>query len=146
MRFWDSSAIVPLLLEQAASPACRSLLRADSRQVVWMFTRTEVVSALQREHRSGGIDDDALRGATRRLDRLAARWTEVDVPLLVRDVAERLLIAHALRAADALQLGAALVAIDQRARGRSFVVLDDALGAAAAREGFEVLRPGRPAA
>lgn len=45
---------------------------------------------------------------------------------------------HPLRAADALQLAAALVLSDFEPRTLPFVTLDDRLASAARREGFEV--------
>jgi hypothetical protein len=59
----------------------------------------------------------------------------------VRERAERLLRVHPLRAADALQLAAALLVFGDKPRGRSFVTLDDALLQAARREGFDAIRP-----
>jgi hypothetical protein len=55
--------------------------------------------------------------------------------------AKRLLAVHPLRATDALQLAAALVAADEQPATRPFVTLDHALVEIARREGFEVL-PG----
>jgi len=141
MRFWDSSAIVPLAAEESVSRGCRALLRANPRQVVWYFTRSEAVSALFRRHRQGALDDQELRAAERRLERLSGRWTEVDGVGAVRELAERLLRFHPLTAADTLQLAAALVAVDGRPRGQVFVSLDEALLAAAQREGFDPVRP-----
>jgi hypothetical protein len=46
MRFWDTSAIVPLLMEQRASRACRSLRRANPAVAVWLLTRVEVTWAV----------------------------------------------------------------------------------------------------
>lgn len=53
--------------------------------------------------------------------------------------ARRLLEAHPLRAADALQLAAALVGVFDRPEGFEFVAFDDILASAAEREGFSVL-------
>jgi hypothetical protein len=53
--------------------------------------------------------------------------------------ARRLLAAHPLRAADALQLAAALVACDERSDMLAFVTLDDRLAKAARRGGFVVV-------
>jgi hypothetical protein len=55
--------------------------------------------------------------------------------------AHRLLEAHPLRAADALQLAAALIGVFDRPAGFDFVTFDGILGAAAEREGFSVLGP-----
>jgi hypothetical protein len=58
------------------------------------------------------------------------------VLLLVRDATERVLSVHPLRAADTLQLGAALLACEHHPGRRPFVVLDDGLALAAEREGI----------
>ena len=141
MRFWDSSALVSLVLEEPRSRRCRELLRADSAVVVWAFTRVEVVAAVRRRRRERAITDREASEATDRLDRAAARWTEVVELSPVRDRAERLLAVHPLRAADALQLGAALYATRERPRRRAFVTSDDLLAEAAADEGFDVIVP-----
>lgn len=138
MKFWDSSGIVPLIVEETASPACRRLLRVDATQAVWYFTRTEVASALQRRHREGLLDRDEVRIASSRLERFASRWIEIVGFEAVRAEAERVLRIHALRAADSLQLAAALVWTDGRPKGRGFVAFDADLLAAAEREGFAI--------
>jgi len=58
---------------------------------------------------------------------------------LVRSHALRLLHTYSLRAADALQLGAALVACDEKPEALPFVCIDDRLRNAARKEGFRVL-------
>jgi len=57
----------------------------------------------------------------------------------VRSEAERVVETHPLRAADALQLGAALVAADGEPETLELVTLDRRLAEAAVREGFPVL-------
>ena len=146
MRFWDSSALVPLVVEEPTSLACRRVLRADSAIVVWALARVEVHSALRRLRRMRVLEVPSLRRAQLRLDRLSRRWDEVVALEATRDEAERLLDAHGnlnLRAADAVQLGAALVSCEGRPRRRAFVTLDDTLGRAAQAEGFDVITPGR---
>ena len=73
--------------------------------------------------------------------RALKRWTEVDSLPPVRERADRILAIHPLRAADALQLAAALVLTDERPRAFSFVTTDKRLGDAASAEGFEVAVP-----
>jgi uncharacterized protein len=142
MRFWDTSALVPLILEEPASRACRRELRAEPGMVVWTLTRVEIVSAVQRRVREASLTAAEAATALRRLEERAARWTEVESLAAVRLRAERLLALHALRAADALQLGAALTYCAELPRGRVFLTRDGELGAAAAREGFTVVEPG----
>jgi hypothetical protein len=140
MRFWDSSAIVPLIVEEASSPVCRSLLRADRSIAVWALSRIEVLSAVWREVRTGGMDRTAAMQAGKRLDSLSAAWTEVDGLSVVRGRAERIVAVHPLRAADALQLAAALVLSRERPRW-PFVTSDLQLASVAELEGFDVIVP-----
>jgi predicted nucleic acid-binding protein len=67
------------------------------------------------------------------------RWSEVTAADLVRHHAERLVQAHPLRAADALQLAAALVACEDDPAALEFATLDRTQAEAADREGFRVL-------
>lgn len=77
MRFWDSSALVPLVVEEPTSLACRRVLRADPAIVVWALARAEVHSALWRLRRLRLLEGRSLRRAQLRLDRLSRRWDEV---------------------------------------------------------------------
>lgn len=141
VRFWDSSALVPLILEEESSAACRRLLRRRADIAVWALARTEIHSAVWRRIRAGDLVDDDIAKAISRLQGLAGAWTEILDVDLVRDRAERLLGVHSLRAADALQLGAALVLVGDRSRNRDFISLDQDLARAASAEGFTVLSP-----
>ena len=141
MRYWDTSALVPLVLEETSSEECRALLGDDCNVAVWALTRTEMVSAVRRKQRRGETDRLAAAEALRRVRRLEEGWTEIASLEPVRDRADRLLGVHALRAADALQLAATLVLCQERPAGWSFVTLDERLAAAAAAEGFEVRSP-----
>lgn len=139
MRFWDSSALVPLFLEEQKSPVTRSLLRVDPAIVAWRLAGTEVVSALWRRRRAGEIDEPARIAAEAGLSSLERVWTTVEDAAHVDRRARRLLALHSLRVADALHLAAALVACDERPHVLPFVTLDDRLAEAARREGFDVL-------
>jgi hypothetical protein len=143
MKFWDSSAVLPLVVEEPPSRACRDLLRSDPVQIVWCLTVTEVTSALCRLNREGVLDDEQLSRAEVRSSRLARRWHEVESLQEVREEAARQLHLHHLRAADSLQLAAAVLASQRRPRGRGFVSLDEGLLAAAQRQGFALICPSR---
>lgn len=142
MRFWDTSALVPLVLEEGRSAACRRVLRDKSDLVVWALTRTEMTSAVWRRARAGDLAQAAVPRVLARIEALSARWSEITDLELVRDRAERLLAQHPLRSADALQLAAALVLTRERPRGREFVTADEELASAARAEGFRVVVPG----
>lgn len=72
------------------------------------------------------------------LDTLGKAWPEVAPSEALRRRAERLLMLHSLRAADALQLAAALVWSRDEGTGHSFVSLDERLRVAVAAEGFQL--------
>ena len=139
MRFWESSAVVPLIVEERSSRTCRKWLKTDEGMVVWALTRTEVYSALCRRRHGGTIDDAAFDRAKTKLETLARRWREVTALIEVRGHAERFLFEHRLRAADSLQLGAAFHYTKGEPKKREFVVLDGPLVHVAAAEGFTVL-------
>lgn len=138
MRFWDSSAVVPLLVAEPASVERGRQLEADSVMLVWWATSVECASALQRLVREGGLDSAGALAAVARLRELEKHWNEVEPTQQIRQQAERLLRLHPLRAADALQLAAAIIAADYDPTGLTFVTADERLVAAAAKEGFTV--------
>lgn len=139
MRFWDSSAIVPLLVAESATRSITAEYERDPEMLVWWATEVECVSALARLERDGALTDIALAAATDRLATASAAWLEIQPVDKVRQVAMRLLRVHALRAADAFQLAAAIVASEDDPRSLAFVTLDDRLAAAAVREGFRLV-------
>jgi predicted nucleic acid-binding protein len=100
------------------------------------------VGAFSRLQREGVISDEQRNQTLNRLLYLAARWSEIQPVDEVIRIAERLLSAHALRSADALQLAAALLWCGERAPGRTLVTGDGSLASVAAREGFDVVRVG----
>jgi predicted nucleic acid-binding protein len=136
MKFWDASAVVPLLVTEPETRAVRSLAARDSAMLVWWATEVECASAIARLERDGSLDNAGVLQAFERLAQLARGWHEVDLGDAVREAAVRFLRVHPLRAADALQLGAAFVAADGRPASLEIVTLDDRLSLAARKEGF----------
>jgi predicted nucleic acid-binding protein len=141
VKFWDTSAIVPLLVIEPGTGTAKSILTADSSVVVWWGTRTECVSALSRQIRDGTLRIEDERQARRVLQQLADAWSEVQPSELLRGTAERLLAVHALRAADALQLAAALHWCQRQPMNRDLVSSDTRIRDAAYKEGFTILPP-----
>jgi len=138
MKFWDSSAVVPLICREKATSALLRLYANDMDMLVWAFTRTELLSALCKHVRDGSLSRRSFEQSRAKLDALQADWTENIDYESVRARAERLLAIHVLSAADSLQLAAALVAVEEKTAGFEFVTLDERLAEAAAREGFLV--------
>lgn len=141
MRFWDSSAIVPLLVAQPSTRQMQDLATHDPDLLVWWASAVECVSAIARLERDGELSAGDAEIALARADALAAGWAEVQPVEAVRRTTRRLLRVHNLRAADALQLAAAVVAAEGDPASLELVTLDDRLRDAARREGFPVL-PG----
>jgi predicted nucleic acid-binding protein len=138
MRFWDSSAIIPLCLKERASEAVKGLMKDDEDIVVWWTTYIECLSALSRRQREGVLTSGDTEKARAVLSALAAAWSEIQPTEMVRLRAERLLSIHPLRAADALQLAAALVWAQETPRGLEFVCLDQNLRESSLKEGFSI--------
>lgn len=138
MRYWDSSALVVLLVDQPHSVRLRELYEEDPEIVTWTLSEVEIRSALQRLGRESAVDERSLQLGMQQADALWRRVFAVTAIEAVKARAKRLLGVHPLRAADALQLGAAIASCYDDPSGASFVCLDDRLGSAAAREGFSL--------
>lgn len=139
MRFWDSSAVVPLLLQEASSRRLQTLLAEDHDMSVWWGTRIECTAAIARRERDETLGPEMVNRALQLLDEFVDGWTEIQPGDWVRHVAQRLLRVHALRASDALQLAAALAGTDRHAPLNEMVCLDQRLALAAQREGLRVI-------
>ena len=143
MRYWDASALVPLVVNEPVTKLVRSWADDDPSIVTWAWTRVEIVGAVERRARDGSLTRAQRREALARFEALAEAWDEVTDVLAVRARAIPVLARHALRAADAAQLGAALLVTEPDHGAVPFVCLDERLATAAEREGLTVL--SRPA-
>jgi predicted nucleic acid-binding protein len=138
VKFWDSSALVPLLVEEDLTVAIRELFLGEPGVIAWWGTPVECASAVSRLEREGRLSPQEATGALERLDALAQHWHRIEPVDAVLETARRLLRVHPLRAADSLQLAAAFLASEGRPSTLEFVCLDDRLVTAAQREGFPV--------
>jgi predicted nucleic acid-binding protein len=138
VKFWDSSALVPLLAAESTTRAAQALYAQDPEVVVWWGTPVECASAIARLERDGALTAARAADAFARLDSLSGSWFQVDPRDEIRETARRLLRVHPLRAAHALQLAAAFVVAERRPPTLAFLTLDDRLRKAAAKEGFIV--------
>jgi len=144
LRFWDSSALVPLLAAEKRTRVVQSMYTRDPEAVVWWGTVVECASAISRLERDGAMSTEDAAESFARLDLLAPSWMQVDPSDEIRESARRFLRVHPLRAADALQLAAALAAAERRPSTLAFVTFDDRLREAAGKEGFLIEElPGR---
>ena len=92
-----------------------------------------------RQRRKGNLSMESERQARHVLELLAGAWSEVQPSEMLRATAERLLVAHPLRPADAFQLAAALHWCQRQTTNMELVSFDIRLREAGHREGFTIL-------
>src|SRR4051812_7014420 len=138
MKFWDSSAIVPLCVEETTTDRALALVSEDPEVAIWWATPVECASAVARLEREAALTPAEAAEAFHRLDLLARSWFEIEPHDELREVARRLLRVHPLRAGDALQLAAAYLAAERRPPTLEVATLDERVRHAALKEGFQV--------
>lgn len=141
MNFWDTSALVALNIDEPHRQHALNALQEDDQMVVWWGTSVEYVAALSRRERDGSLTNAEVSQHLAHLRALSHVWYEVQPGQRIKDSAQRLLGAHPLRAADSLQLAAALAAAEQDPANIGFVCFDVRLNQAASREGFRIVTP-----
>jgi hypothetical protein len=130
---------VAIAVEEKATRSVRGLVRADAELLVWILSEVEIASALWRRRRANELTEAARAEAQRQMDVVLSNAVTIsDVSAVLRRT-RRLLGAHTLRAADAMQLAAALLACEDDPARLPFVTLDDRLADAATREGFTIV-------
>lgn len=139
MKFWDASAVIPLCIEEPQTKIVQDIAKKDNALVVWWGSLVECYSAFARLHRDGFLGSQEEEQVWEILSSLATTWTEIEPSEDIRDIAVRLLLNHSLRAADSLQLAAAIVWADKKPKGQHFVCFDHRLREAARKESFTVL-------
>ena len=138
MNFWDTSALLALRIDEPHRQLALDILGEDDRVAVWWGASVEYVSALSRRERDGSLTAAEVDQHLTHLRALAQLWYEVQPSRRIKDSAQRLLRVHPLRAADSLQLAAALAVAEQDPTNVGFVCFDARLNQAASREGFRI--------
>jgi len=139
MKFWDASAVIPLCVDEEHTQIVQDIAQKDGGFVVWWGSIVESYAAFARLRRDRLLSSDDEGEGLGVLSELANAWTEIEPSDDIREITRRLLQNYPLRAADSLQLAAALVWCDKTPKGHHFVCLDIRLREAAQREGFTVL-------
>jgi len=139
LAFWDASALVPLCVRQSITPRAVSLYKSYEA-VVWWATPVEIASALARLARMKHLDVKEWARSRRLAEDLAEVWSVIQPSDALRAKAYQLVDRHDLRAADALQLAAALEWCEDVPQGRVFLAADEKLRAAAVLSGFDAKR------
>jgi hypothetical protein len=140
--FADTSALVKLYADEPGS----ELIRTLSTVIVGQLARVEVPSALWRKHRMNELSasDTSILVAAFEADYFGTldepgSFLIIATTAALLDDAAQLVATHGLRAYDSVQLASARAAGHELPEGLSFAAYDDALRAAAAREGFRLI-------
>jgi predicted nucleic acid-binding protein len=135
VAFWDASALVTLCVTQASTPQAL-LLESKYRITVWWATHVEITSALAQLVRQEQITSLDFAHGKRQSEHLANVWRIVAPSAKIALDARVLLERYPLRAADALQLAAALEWCEGKPNGKVFLTFDKRLREAAGLAGF----------
>ncbi|MHB8215214.1 MAG: PIN domain-containing protein [Candidatus Sulfotelmatobacter sp.] len=136
LAFWDASALVPLCVRQSITPRVVSLYKSYEA-VVWWATPVEIASALARLARMKQLVANDWARSRELAEDLAEAWSVIQPSDALRAKAYQLVDQHDLRAADALQLAAALEWCEDVPQGRVFLAADEKLREAALLSGFD---------
>lgn len=100
MRFWDTSAIVPLIVEEPMSEAMKASLGENREITVWWATWVECVAALARRSREGDGENSAAERSRAKLKTLADGWVEIQPTPKLRSLAGRPTLCNLPRPSD----------------------------------------------
>ena len=140
MNFWDTSALVAFHLRERTVGALETNLENDPEVAIWWGAQVEFASAISRREREGDLSAEQAATLLNEFNRFATEiYQEVLPSRRLKSTAQRLLRVHPLRAADALQLAAALSIVEEPNSHVGFVSFDARLNEAALREGFRLL-------
>ncbi|MBX9742798.1 MAG: type II toxin-antitoxin system VapC family toxin [Chthoniobacterales bacterium] len=139
MKFWDSSALLPLLVKEATSASMQNCFEEDDEIAIWWGIETECLSALARREREGMLTAAQQSEAEKRLKEILETAIEINPFSEIKKIARRLLRMHPLRAADSLQLAAAIFLAGENVSELTMVTLDDRLRLCAQREGLATI-------
>ncbi len=131
--------MIPLIFEEPTSPVLNEFLMQDADMVVWWGTWIECSVTVSRLGREGRLDENGQEETRAALDGLSVDWLEVEPAEGLRLLAMLVSKTHSLKAADCLQLAAALRWCEGNTDEAEFVCLDNRLHQSAEDEGFDVL-------
>ncbi len=134
--FWDSSARLPLSVHQGITRRAMALQQVYE-MVVWWSAPMEIASALARLGRMKQLTPVELARARQLAYDLADSWSVIQPSDALCTEAAQLVNRYDLRAADALQLAAALVWCQHVPTGRVLLAADEKLRDAALLCGFD---------
>jgi predicted nucleic acid-binding protein len=112
ITYFDTSALVPLLIAEPGSPAARQLWDGATRVASVRLVYPEARAALAQARRQDRLTARQLRTAVRSLDEIYTQLDTVEVTETLAHHAGELAEQHRLRGYDAVHLAAALLISD----------------------------------
>jgi uncharacterized protein len=135
--YFDTSALVPLMIDEESTGLCTRLWDESSRVVSVRLLYPEARAALAKAQRMGHLTSDQLVKAVAELDSIVAQIDHVELTAELAATAGGLAQDHGLRGYDAVHLAAALAVADD---DLVLVTGDAELATAATSEGLSVAR------
>jgi predicted nucleic acid-binding protein len=141
--FVDSSALVKRYRIEAGSERVVTLLKVADRLYMSRLAQVEVAAAIFRRGRGAGAPMLDLESALERFHRdMQISFEVIELEAIVVERAVAMVHKHGLRAADAIQLACATIAVQELPEhDLTFVASDHELNTAALAEGLIVVDP-----
>lgn len=139
LAFWDSSALVKLLVEESGTEVAVALWDESAGVVASRLAIPEMSASLAAAERAGRVDRASARVARREWLRYLVALDVVEISAGIAGHAADLAVSHPLSGADAVHLATALALRDGELIVASW---DRRLAAAASAEGLSVVPGG----
>lgn len=136
MKYWDSSALVTLFVEQPCSAKYAALYEREGQVITAWHSVAECASAFCRLRREELLTEAQLTELLTHLQTQAENWYILASGNRLEKLTLRMLRIHPLRAMDAIHLAAACLVRGDELAPMGFFTEDARLTEAAAKEGF----------
>ena len=140
IAYFDTSAVIPLIIEEPTSPQCRRLWNDANRILSVRLLYPEARAAIARANRLGRITTAQLVAAVNELDDIVQQVDHIELTTALARTAGELAQAHGLRGYDAVHLAAAQTAADPEL---VLVTGDNELATAATAIHLAITNPNR---
>jgi uncharacterized protein len=112
IAYFDTSAIIPLIINEPTTGRCNRLWNESSRVVSVRLLYPEARAALAKAERMGRLSDGQMASAVRELDWILTEVDHIEVTEVLARRAGELAQAHGLRGYDAVHLAASSAVAD----------------------------------
>lgn len=112
IAYFDTSAVVPLIINEPSTDLCTRVWNESSRIVCARLLHPEARAALAKAERMGRVDRSQLDAAVTELDSIIGEIDHIEVTAELARAAGDLAQAHGLRGYDAVHLAAAVTVAD----------------------------------